>query len=702
MDVSMTTLKLPRCSAKHKFYLLLSAFSFVTLTASAQTFIPSLVARLSSGENGTPALVDEERFGQGLAGLGDTDGDGVGDVAIGVRFDLGIGSVLVSQLNSNGSIKSFQRISNNQGGFGSVISGDIFGASLFSLGDMDSDGNTDLGIGSPFEDTGGLARGAFYLSLLNADGTVKSSTKIADSLNGFGSLDDRDILSSSAVGIGDLDRDGVKDLAIGAHGDDTGGTDRGTVYILFMNSDSTVKSIKTINSDSGLSNDIQNGDEFGSSLANMGDIDGDKVTDIMVGARLDDTGGPDRGAVYLVYLNRDGSVKGYTKIAQGTNGLTGLDDNDVFGQSLTVLGDLDGDRIPEVLVGSLYDDTGAPKSGAAYVLSITKAGIVKSTSKIASGIGGLSLPANAEFSAASAILGDADDDGHMEVAIGAWADNTGGLRRGATYIMELALDANSDSIADTITPDATDTDADGTPDRKDTDDDNDGSKDNAECITIVTCPDTDGDGIPDRIDADTNAEAPLGNPNGDIDNDGLPDREECTQGAPCPDSNANKVPDYREATNVTSTDFTSTLIQLDTIKNNMFKQVRRAISLGTKGGVAQGECTAVTAATLKSLRAKLTSMENDFTTGRASLPTKSFSVNIGTLPSPYCSSFDASIIKSTLAGIFKKTSGSGKKAFTRCNKTWKVRASTIKKIKKLRTQAEETLGSYPTSINKCG
>ncbi len=57
-------------------------------------------------------------------------------------------------------------------------------------------------------------------------------------------------------------------------------------------------------------------DEFGRSVTAPGDLDGDGVTDIAVGAPLDDTGGSNRGAVHVLFLNSDGTVKSSQKIAK--------------------------------------------------------------------------------------------------------------------------------------------------------------------------------------------------------------------------------------------------------------------------------------------------------------------------------------------------------------------------------------------------
>jgi hypothetical protein len=70
---------------------------------------------------------------------------------------------------------------------------------------------------------------------LNADGTVKSSQKIAHSVGGGPILANNDNFGSAVASLGDLDGDGAPDLAIGAEADDTGGNARGAIYLLFFN-----------------------------------------------------------------------------------------------------------------------------------------------------------------------------------------------------------------------------------------------------------------------------------------------------------------------------------------------------------------------------------------------------------------------------------------------------------------------------------
>ena len=91
---------------------------------------------------------------------------------------------------------------------------------------------------------------------------------------------------------------------MGADGDDDGGGggDRGAVYILFMNTDGTVDSFQTISDTAGdFTATLDDGDRFGSSVVAIGDLNGDDVPDLAVGAHFDDDGGTNHGAVYISF-----------------------------------------------------------------------------------------------------------------------------------------------------------------------------------------------------------------------------------------------------------------------------------------------------------------------------------------------------------------------------------------------------------------
>jgi len=129
-------------------------------------------------------------------------------------------------------------------------------------------------------------------------------------------LDNSDWFGSSVAAIGDLDQDGIVDMAVGAETDADGGAGRGAVWLLFLRRDGTVRSHQKISdTQGGFDGVLDESARFGTSVAAMGDLDQDGIVDMAVGANRNDDGGLDRGAVWLLFLRRDGTVRSHQKIS---------------------------------------------------------------------------------------------------------------------------------------------------------------------------------------------------------------------------------------------------------------------------------------------------------------------------------------------------------------------------------------------------
>ena len=407
----------------------------VTITKpTSGTADSAKTVKIASGSG--PTLADGDVFGSSAASLGDLDGDGVPDLAVGAIGDSTFrGAVHVLFMNANGTVKSSQKIASDFGGGPTLGTYDGFGRSLAALGDLNGDGVPDLAVGAYGDGTGVTSRGAVYVQFMNANGTVKSSQKIASDFGGGPTLGTYDGFGRSVASLGDLDGDGVPDLAVGASGDNSY---RGAVHVLFMNANGTVKSSQKIASDSGGGPTLADGDYFGSSVAALGDLDGDGVTDLAVGAIGDSTGPTIEGALYVLFMNGDGTVKSRQKIAGGIGGGPTLAPGDFFGISVASMGDLDGDGIMDLTVGASGDDTGRTRSGAVHVLFMNANGTVKRSQKIASNTGGGPTLASTDlFGSSVATLGDLNGDGLTDIAVGAEGDDTGGTNRGAVYVLFL-------------------------------------------------------------------------------------------------------------------------------------------------------------------------------------------------------------------------------------------------------------------------
>ena len=368
---------------------------------------------------GGPPLDDSDSFGNSLAALGDLDGDGTVDLAVGAPFDDtsaedNRGAVYVLFMNPDGTVKSHRKIAHNVGGGPSLASQAQFGRAVATLGDLDGDGVTEVAVGVERDSIGGQERGAVYVLFMNSNGSVKSSTLIAHNTNGGPNLETSAWFGASITGLGDINGDGIEDMAAGAPLDITGGSERGAVYVMHMNANGSAKNIQKIASNTGGGPLLANRGRFGVSVSGFGDLDGDGITELAVGVN-EDTGGTNRGAVHVLFIDASGSVKRTQKIASSVGGGPALEDGDFFGSSVALIGDFDGDGISDLLAGARGDEN----RGAVYLLSMNANGTVRIHRKITADTATPELANGDMFGSAVASLGDLDGDGVEDLAVGA-------------------------------------------------------------------------------------------------------------------------------------------------------------------------------------------------------------------------------------------------------------------------------------------
>jgi len=381
-----------------------------------------------------------------LAGPGDLDGDGVPDLVAGAPLDddggTDRGAAWVLFLASDGSLAGTRKISQTQGGFGGALSnGGRFGFALGAAGDLDGDGTPDLVAGAP-DDLDNEA-GAAWVLHLGPDGGVRGQGKLSDVPGGFlaGTLDPEDHFGRALATLGDLDGDGVLDLAVGASGDDDGGLQQGALWNLHLRADGSVAHATKVAEGAGsFAGLLDPGDELGACLAALGDLDGDGTPDLAAGAPRDDDGGPERGAVWVLFLRPDGGVRAHQKLSSIEGGLVGpLRGGDRFGAAVASLGDLDGDGTRELAVGASHD--GASDEGAVWILSLGPDGRVMGERKLGPpSFPGTSIGPN--FGASLAALGDLDGDGTADLAVGAVRDELFSINSGKVRILFLNPDGS--------------------------------------------------------------------------------------------------------------------------------------------------------------------------------------------------------------------------------------------------------------------
>lgn len=270
-----------------------------------------------------------DRFGQSVCALGDVNQDGVPDLAVGAPQNDEVASAA-------GRVSVLSGVDGNElfGVTGSSLV-ELFGTSVAGAQDANGDGVPDLAVGAPFEDSGAFNAGAVQV-FSGVDGSLLFAVHGEAAGDQFG---DRVAL------VGDVDGDGARDLAASAPGSEAGGLDSGAVTVFRADSGVMIARIEGTAAGERLQ-----------TVADAGDVDGDGLDDLWVGAADGGTAGS--GLVRLV--NADSGEE----LAR----LEG-DPNDWLGAALALVGDVNGDGQPEVAAGAPIFEDSFDSPGSVRVLS---------------------------------------------------------------------------------------------------------------------------------------------------------------------------------------------------------------------------------------------------------------------------------------------------------------------------------------------
>jgi hypothetical protein len=298
------------------------------------------------------------RFGTSVCALGDLDGDSVPDMAIGApNGPENSGDVWIYFLNADGSPKVVQKIDEFDGGFtGWLGANSEFGKSLVVASRRNEASNTKLTLAV------GSGDRKVFLLFLNGAGTVNSYSSINSPNKETGNF------GFSVGAVGDVNRDGIADIAVGdpLHGNG------GAIFIVFLDSAEMELSHTEISQEIGFGEDVtwDENSRFGSSVAGAGDLDGDGVFDVAVGAAGFWSSANFPGEMWVIFLTTLGTVKSYHRFG-GESWAIDLDTADLFGTSASFFQDLNGDGTPDLAIGAAYDDDGGPSRGAVWIVLLT-------------------------------------------------------------------------------------------------------------------------------------------------------------------------------------------------------------------------------------------------------------------------------------------------------------------------------------------
>ena len=296
-----------------------------------------------------------DRFGRSLTPA-DTDGDGYADLLVVATHEDSGGTNAGAAYLFRGPLTSMQAADADAkilAEDGSDHMGDVDAA------DFDGDGADDFLIAAQYNNAGGTKAGAVYI----VSGTLTGNLDLSSASTKFVGEEAGDEAGSSLRAAGDTDGDGNEDILVGARFNDNGASNAGSTYLLLgpqtgtvdLSSSDTILQAKD-------SSDYVGGDV---SIAGLGDLDGDGYDDIGVGAGSDDDNGTDAGAVYIYF----GPLSsGAHSVLIADHKILGESTGDGAGRSVEPLGDVDGDSSPDLLIASIYEDTGASNAGAVYLV----------------------------------------------------------------------------------------------------------------------------------------------------------------------------------------------------------------------------------------------------------------------------------------------------------------------------------------------
>jgi len=359
-----------------------------------------------------------DNAGISVAGLGDIDGDGYGDVMVGARYCARGGTNSGCAYVVHGPLSGTVGLNTADAILIGANSEDKAGYRVGSAGDVNGDGEADVWVGAPGYDYTQSSEGAVHVVYGPISGNVSLST--ADATFVGESQNDEVGGMYSPAAAGDIDGDSYDDLLVGV---EPANGDYGVAYLMYGPLPGGVTDL--VDADAWIEGTVANG-RGGSGVA-VGDVDGDGFDDMLVGARVNneaylfmgDATGP-AGQIIPVY---DADATVYSNDSYTCR----------LGRVASMSGDGDGDGLVDILLGDP-----SWSYGCAYAQ-----GVALVTYELPSGsydmeAGGFTLKGEDSSDSAGDVLdfaGDVNDDGYDDIVVGAYGNEGGGYELGAAYLV---------------------------------------------------------------------------------------------------------------------------------------------------------------------------------------------------------------------------------------------------------------------------
>lgn len=322
---------------------------------------------------------DYGHTGRSVSAAGDVNDDGLDDLVVGapendnnLRIDSGTAYVIWGKC-SDTTVDLARIVSLEQGFpiYGAAVS-DFAGQSVSAVGDLNNDGKDEVVVGAYGADNNGRdGSGSAYLIFGKSSIDPVDLIDLGPSGYRIDGASGYHKAGYSVAGTGDVNEDGLNDLIVGADGASYNRRPgSGSAYVLFGKTSTEPVDLANPGFGGFRIDGAKFSDHAGSTVSGAGDVNGDGLADVVLGAEwADNNGRPVSGSAFTVFGKRDTAPVDLAAFSNGFR-IDGARPNDQAGHSVSGGGDVDGDGLSDPLVGAIYpSNNGRSFSGSAYVVT---------------------------------------------------------------------------------------------------------------------------------------------------------------------------------------------------------------------------------------------------------------------------------------------------------------------------------------------